>query len=84
MTNRLLRSSIALVALMAPQFATAQGVFARVSDSEQAVREMELLERPNRIGHFYGNTVRRRHYGSLVVNSRHSERPLARYFYIAR
>lgn len=49
---------------------------------EAEVRDKPLLERPNRLGHFYGNTVRRRHYGTLVVNSKHSERPLARYFYI--
>ena len=26
------------------------------------IRSMPILERPNRFGHFYGNTVRRRHY----------------------
>jgi hypothetical protein len=25
----------------------------------EAIKEMPLLERPNRFGHFYGNTVRR-------------------------
>jgi hypothetical protein len=29
----------------------------------QAIREMPLLMRPNRPGHFYGNTVRRLYYG---------------------
>jgi hypothetical protein len=49
---------------------------------EAEVRAKPMLERPNRLGHFYGNTVRRRHYGTLNVNAKHSERPLARYFYI--
>ncbi len=29
----------------------------------QAIRQMPLLMRPNRPGHFYGNTVRRLYYG---------------------
>lgn len=34
----------------------------------EAIRSMPLLERPNRFGHFYGNTVRRinhRRHGNL-------------------
>lgn len=54
------------------------GVFA----AEAEVRDKPLLERPNRLGHFYGNTIRRRHYGTLNVNAKHSDRPIARYFYI--
>ena len=83
--------TLALVGVMAP-FATAQApaspvaaVTAPVTGAlavEAQVREKPLLERPNRLGHFYGNTVRRRHYGTLVVNAKHSDRPLARYFYI--
>ena len=45
---------------------------------------MPLHQRPNRIGHIYGNTIRRRHYGTLFVNRMHSDRPLARYFYAPR
>ncbi len=29
--------------------------------TRQEIRNMPILERPNRFGHFYGNTVRRRH-----------------------
>jgi hypothetical protein len=29
--------------------------------SRQTIRSMDILDRPNRLGHFYGNTVRRRH-----------------------
>jgi hypothetical protein len=50
--------------------------------AEAKVREQPLLERPNRLGHFYGNTIRRRHYGTLNVNAKHSDRPVARYFYL--
>lgn len=31
-------------------------------DYRSAIRAMPLLERPNRPGHFYGNTVRRIHH----------------------
>lgn len=55
-----------------------------VIESEAAVRAMPLHERPNRLGHFYGNTIRRRHHGTLNVNRMHSDRPIARYLYIAR
>lgn len=30
--------------------------------TRQQIRSMPILERPNRFGHFYGNTVRRRYY----------------------
>ena len=30
--------------------------------SRQEIRSLDILERPYRIGHFYGNTVRRRHH----------------------
>ncbi len=29
--------------------------------TRQEIRSMDILDRPNRPGHFYGNTVRRRH-----------------------
>lgn len=44
---------------------------ARALTREQ-IRSMPILERPNRIGHFYGNTVRRRyhrHYGNYPAAS---------------
>ncbi len=28
--------------------------------NRQSIRSMDILHRPNRLGHFYGNTVRRR------------------------
>ncbi|NLE36987.1 MAG: hypothetical protein GX621_03085 [Pirellulaceae bacterium] len=31
--------------------------------TREQIRQMPLLERPNRPGHFYGNTVRRLYYG---------------------
>ncbi|QDV76389.1 hypothetical protein [Botrimarina mediterranea] len=65
-------------AVVAPVVAPVAGALS----AEAQVREQPLLERPNRLGHFYGNTIRRRHYGTLMVNAKHSDRPLARYFYI--
>lgn len=60
------------------------GAVVAVRQSESVVREMPLEQRPNRLGHFYGNNVRRRQQGTLFVNRKHTDRPLARYFYIAR
>ncbi len=80
-----LRLLIVLTAatLTAP-IAAAQNPLAGVAQSEAQVRSLPIHQRPNRFGHFYGNTVRRRHYGTLVVNTRHTDRPVARYFYMAR
>lgn len=70
----------------APAFGqrVADSPIARVRASEAEVRSKPLLERPNRIGHFYGNTVRRLHYRTFAVNRRHTDRPVARYFYVTR
>jgi len=35
-----------------------------------AIRSMHILDRPYRPGHFYGNTVRRRHYGGTPQRAR--------------
>lgn len=60
------------------------GAAGAARQGESAVRAMPIEQRPNRLGHFYGNNVRRRHHGTLFVNRKQTERPLARYFYIAR
>lgn len=44
-----------------PTTAKADASAAKTDPSRQTIREMPLLERPNRPGHFYGNTVRRVH-----------------------
>lgn len=36
--------------------------FAIVGPEARRIRQLPLLERPNRPGHIYGNTVRRMHY----------------------
>lgn len=51
---------------------------------ESQVRQMPLEQRPNRLGHFYGNNVRRRQTGTIFVNRQRTDRPVARYFYLAR
>ena len=46
--------------------------------TREQIRSMPILERPNRIGHFYGNTVRRRyhrHYGNVSVPSMQQDSP---------
>lgn len=30
--------------------------------TREEIRSMDILDRPYRVGHFYGNTVRRRHH----------------------
>lgn len=92
MTRRSLAIVVAL--LFAPYFQTpavaqraqtaAPSPVVAVRQSESQVRSMPLEQRPNRLGHFYGNTIRRRKTGSLFVNRQHSDRPMARYFYMAR
>jgi hypothetical protein len=75
-------STVASAQAPASPVAAATAPVTGVLAVEAEVREKPLLERPNRLGHFYGNTVRRRHYGTLNVNAKHSDRPVARYFYI--
>jgi hypothetical protein len=36
----------------------------------QAIRSLPILERPDRFGHFYGNTVRRLHRLGMGVRNR--------------
>jgi hypothetical protein len=36
-------------------------VSAATASSRAAIKSMPITERPNRVGHFYGNTVRRVH-----------------------
>lgn len=79
--------TLLLAALLAAPLAVpaqAQTRLGAIRESEASIRQMPIHQRPNRIGHIYGNTVRRRHYGTLFVNRMHSDRPLARYFYAPR
>ena len=43
-------------------FAAVEPVQARTDMSRTEIKAMPITERPNRAGHFYGNTVRRRHH----------------------
>ena len=38
-----------------------------VGEERDRVKSMPITARPNRVGHFYGNTVRRAHYRGSVV-----------------
>lgn len=55
---------------------------APVRAGEAEVRAMPMLERPNRIGHVYGNNVRRLRHGRLCVNCGFAERPVRRFLYL--
>lgn len=79
-------TTLVVTALLAGPVATAQGqqVLASVRASEAEVRAMALPERPNRLGHVYGNNVRRLQQRKLCVNCGKSERPLRRYMYLSR
>jgi hypothetical protein len=37
------------------------------NQEREAIRSQNILDRPYRIGHFYGNTVRRRHHRGTVT-----------------
>jgi len=65
-----MRQGVLLIAVvLALAVGTMSNAFANSRQQyREAIRSMPLLERPNRFGHIYGNTVRRiyhRRYGSL-------------------
>jgi len=57
-------TSFAADPLVLPAPNAVRGVPNRVQ--REAIREMPILERPYRFGHFYGNTVRRRHHRQMT------------------
>lgn len=61
-------AGFALVSL--PADARNVTVIAPRQTSRQAIRNLPILDRPNRFGHFYGNTVRRMHYRSKTSHRR--------------
>ncbi len=57
----MLAALLSAPALLPVQEASASGpIFARGAQ-RQAIKSQHIFNRPNRPGHFYGNTVRRRH-----------------------
>lgn len=70
--------------VVSPVVEAAAAPVGQIRQSERAIKQLPIHQRPNRLGHFYGNTVRRRYYGTLNVNRMHSSRPIARYFYLPR
>ena len=53
-----------------------------IAAAAQAVKQMPLECRPNRLGHIYGNNVRRIQQGKLCVNCGRYPNPVLRFFYI--
>lgn len=83
-TTRYLLGVACCLALGAPLCAAPDRPINQVRVSEEAVKRLPLSKRPNRIGHFYGNTVRRLEQGKLCVNCGKHARPVARYLYVTR
>ncbi len=58
----LIRYALFALLLMIP-FAVPSTASAREANlSRREIREMPIVQRPNRVGHFYGNAVRRGYY----------------------
>lgn len=55
-----------------------------IRQAEQQVWSRPLPSRPNRLGHFYGNNVRRMQQRVLCVNCQRYNQPVLRYFYVPR
>lgn len=58
--------SLLLITCLAPSFIFAGPISIRAAStnlSRAEIRAIPIDARPNRPGHFYGNTVRRRHHG---------------------
>lgn len=75
----------AAVALLAAGLAPAAAgavTLDQIIAAERAVKKMPLECRPNRLGHVYGNNVRRVQQEKVFVNRGRYERPVARFFYI--
>ncbi|MEN1681246.1 MAG: hypothetical protein AAGJ46_16785 [Planctomycetota bacterium] len=80
--HRKLLAAFAVIALLAPSATAAESPDIRTA--EQQVWTRPLPSRPNRLGHFYGNNVRRMQQGVICVNCQRYNQPLLRYFYVPR
>ncbi|MEM6799700.1 MAG: hypothetical protein AAF589_09315 [Planctomycetota bacterium] len=77
----LIRSAlIAVLAGAAAVPAQAGGWLEEAVAKEKAIKSMPIECRPNRLGHVYGNNVRRLHYGRLCVNCGRYPQPVKRFF----
>lgn len=68
------------VLLSAPQASAAW--MDRVRQDWQSVQGTPIPERSNRLGHFYGNNVRRLHHGRLLVNPALEPTPVRTFLYL--
>ncbi len=81
MSPRLL--AFATLALLVPSPSAAFCGWAdRVRDDWQSVQSVPLENRSNRLGHFYGNNVRRVQQRKVMVNAGTVDQPLRKYFYV--
>lgn len=66
--RRFLRLLLPLVAALAMGVVVSDYCFAGpIQRRNHLIKSMPLLDRPYRVGHVYGNTVRRRHYRQLRI-----------------
>ena len=72
--------AIVAVCLFSAGSARADGWLEEARAKEKAIKSMPIECRPNRLGHIYGNNVRRLHYGRLCVNCGRYEKPVQRFF----
>ncbi|WP_145281677.1 hypothetical protein [Pirellulimonas nuda] len=80
MSTRLL--ALAALALLIPTPSAARcNWLDRVRDDWQSVQGTPLENRSNRLGHFYGNNVRRVQQRKVMVNAGVESDPLRTYFY---
>lgn len=75
--------SVAVAAACLLSAAPASAIdFAQIVACERAVKQMPMNERPNRLGHVYGNNVRRIEHQRVFINAGRYEKPMLRYLYI--
>ena len=71
-----------MISFAAGSTAPAGMLIDQIVAAELAVKQMPLECRPNRLGHIYGNNVRRIQQGKLCVNCGQYPNPVLRFFYI--
>lgn len=81
MTFRPLAMAVLAISILAPSFAQSAWVN-RVRNDWQSVQGTPIVHRSNRLGHVYGNNVRRVQQRKVMVNAGAVDQPLRSYFYV--
>jgi hypothetical protein len=59
--TEMFRRTLMIATLIGLGFLPEWSLANRTNLTRQEIRSLPITERPNRVGHFYGNTVRRQH-----------------------